>query len=101
MGYWSVVANRLYYACFYAVSALLIQNNLYAKSHSGTISLFGLHIVMKNLISKDFAKLYSKLFEMRQTGDYDDIYLLSENDVSPLIQPTKDFVATICKLLEN
>ena len=28
LGYWRIVANRLYYACYYAVSALLIKNGL-------------------------------------------------------------------------
>jgi len=37
---WNACVNRLYYACFYAVSALLIQNDLSSSKHTGVRSLF-------------------------------------------------------------
>lgn len=34
LGYWRAAANRLYYACFYAASALLMnRKTLYRYSH--------------------------------------------------------------------
>jgi len=33
LGYWNAVANRLYYACYYATSALLIKNSFQAQTH--------------------------------------------------------------------
>jgi len=44
-GYWRIAANRLYYACYYAASALLIKNGITAHTHSGVINQFGLHFV--------------------------------------------------------
>jgi len=38
LGYWRIAANRLYYACYYAASALLIKNNLTAYTHAGVIN---------------------------------------------------------------
>jgi uncharacterized protein (UPF0332 family) len=32
--------NRLYYACFYAVSGLLLAEGLSSAKHSGTMALF-------------------------------------------------------------
>jgi uncharacterized protein (UPF0332 family) len=92
LGYWNAVANRLYYACFYMTSALLLQNNPTAQTHSGVIHLFGLHFIRTELISKDSGKIYSKLFEIRQTGDYDDLFNLSEEDVKPLIPLANNFI---------
>ena len=37
---WATAANRLYYAAYYAVSALLIAKGLNAKTHDGIIRLF-------------------------------------------------------------
>ena len=37
---WNPCVNRLYYACFYAVSALLAQQELSSSKHSGVRSLF-------------------------------------------------------------
>ena len=34
---WHAAANRLYYACFYAACALLINNGYNAKTHNGVI----------------------------------------------------------------
>lgn len=101
MGYWTVVANRLYYACYYIVSALLLQNGFSAQTHSGVIRLFGLHFVKQGIVPEESAKLYGKLFELRQTGDYDDIYLLTKEDVEPLMRPTREFVSVVCQLLET
>jgi uncharacterized protein (UPF0332 family) len=40
---WNPCVNRLYYACFYAVSALLIQHGLSSSKHAGIRGLFNRH----------------------------------------------------------
>ena len=97
-GYWNAAANRLYYAAYYMVSALLIQNGFSAQSHSGVISLFSLHFVKTQKVSKEFGKTYSQLFELRLTGDYDDLYNLDEERVKPFVVLTKKFINEIEKL---
>jgi len=93
--YWETIANRLYYAAYNAVSALLIANGDTAQSHSGVIHLFGLNFIRTNIFSAETGKLYHKLFTMRQTGDYDDTYGLTENDVLPYIEPTGQMISEI------
>lgn len=39
-GQWNSAVNRLYYACFYSASALLLYLHLSAKSHAGVIGQF-------------------------------------------------------------
>lgn len=73
---WNSVVNRLYYACFYAVIALLLQNNIETQSHDGTRTQFGLHFVKTGLIDKKYGKLYTKLFDFRQKGDYGDYMIM-------------------------
>ena len=86
--YWETIANRLYYAAYNAVSALLIANGDTAQSHSGVIHVFGQHFVKAGIFSAEEGRLYHKLFTMRQTGDYDDTYGLIEDDVLPFVEPT-------------
>lgn len=93
--YWETIANRLYYAAYNAVSALLIANGDTAQSHSGVIHLFGLNFIRTNIFPAETGKLYHKLFTMRQTGDYDDTYGLTENDVLPYIEPTGQMISEI------
>lgn len=79
--YWNAVANRLYYACYYVTGALLVANNFTAHTHSGVIHLLGIHFIKSGIISKDAGKLYSKLYELQQTGDYDDMFNLTQEDI--------------------
>ena len=99
--YWNAVANRLYYACYYITTALLVHNGHNAQTHSGVIRLFGLNFVTNGIVSKENSKFYSKLYEMRQTGDYDDLYNLTEEDVKPLIEPAKIFIQNVEILLKK
>ena len=53
MGYFNTAVNRLYYACYYAMVALLIKNHIQASTHAGVKQMLGLHFVSKGLISKE------------------------------------------------
>ena len=90
-----VTANRLYYAAYYAASALLIAYGIRTKSHEGNIAQFGQQFVLTGKLSKDLGKLYNQLFQMRLTGDYGDSFGLSEEDVVPKIEPTEDFIKQV------
>lgn len=93
--YWETIANRLYYAAYNAVSALLISYGYSSQSHSGVIHLFGLHFVKAGVFPREIGKLYHDLFAMRLTGDYDDTYGLTENDVLPYIEPVKQLIQEV------
>lgn len=99
LGYWEMTANRLYYAAYYAVSALLLQQGLSVQTHHGIIQMLGLHFVKTGKISKEMGTLYSRLFSMRQTGDYGDTFDLTEEDVMPLVAPTKELIQAISSML--
>lgn len=101
LGYWNAVANRLYYACYYVTSALLIKNEYAAQTHRGVIHLLGLHFIKNGMISKDAGKFYSKLYELRQTGDYDDLFNLAEEDVQPMIISAQSYIDEIIQFMEN
>ncbi|MDR0437176.1 MAG: HEPN domain-containing protein [Bacteroidales bacterium] len=101
MEYWRVAANRLYYACYYAASALLISNGYLARTHSGVISLLNLHFVSKGLISKEQGHFFGNLFELRQSGDYNDWKIIKAEDVQSKIVPAEEFVATVEKMISS
>lgn len=63
--FWNTAINRMYYACFYAVGALLVKNGVETSSHSGARQKFGQLFVKTGKIDKDLAKHYTKLFEKR------------------------------------
>lgn len=63
-------ANRIYYACFYVVTALLLSENLSSSRHSGVIALFNQHFVKTDRVSAEWGKFYTRMFDNRIEGDY-------------------------------
>ena len=66
----SFAMNRLYYAAFYAVSALLMAHELSFKKHSGVRAAFHKQFIKTGLLDQKWGRLYDQLFEDRQEGDY-------------------------------
>jgi uncharacterized protein (UPF0332 family) len=98
---WNPCVNRLYYACFYAVSALLAKNDFSSSKHTGIRSLFNLNFVKTGAISKETAEIYNDLFDRRQEGDYADFVVFREDQVLPRIAKTDNFIKAIVSLLQN
>ena len=94
---WNAVVNRLYYSSFYAVIALLLKNNIETNTHDGARTQLGLCFIKTGKIEKKYGKLFSKLFDYRQKGDYGDMYDYDETIVSPLISQVKDFIEELQK----
>lgn len=62
--------NRLYYAVFYAASAALLERGLSFKKHSGVRVAFHREFIKTDLLDRHWGKLYDRIFEDRQEGDY-------------------------------
>jgi uncharacterized protein (UPF0332 family) len=86
-GYSNSAVNRLYYALFYAINALLVLNKIDTKTHSAAKNQFSFHFIKTRELDKKYGKLFSQLFDWRQKGDYDNIFEYSEEAVAPLLFP--------------
>lgn len=91
-GHWNGVANRLYYACFYAVLALMTQTNIRIKSHSGAEAMFELHFIKAGKVEPSWGKLYTRLSGARHESDYAAFSTFEEDDILPLLPQTKEFI---------
>lgn len=100
-GYWDLIANRLYYAAYYATSALLLQNGYSVQTHNGIIQMLGMHFIKTGKLDKRWGNIYSRLFSNRQTGDYGDMFGLTEEQVLPLVSQTEEYINVICSMIEN
>ena len=98
---WKACINRLYYACYYAVSGLLLNKGLFSSKHTGIRSLFNLHFVKSGQVPKEYAKTFNDLFERRQESDYVDFVQFTESQVRPWIEKTEKFVLYIDDLSQN
>jgi uncharacterized protein (UPF0332 family) len=98
---WNACVNRLYYACFYAVSALLIQNGLSSSKHAGVRSLFNRHYVKTGKVPKNLARTYNDLFERRQESDYMDFISFEASQVRRWIAQAEAFVEHIFRVAQK
>ena len=97
---WNSVINRLYYACFYSATALLLYKKLHAKSHAGVISQFSENIVRTGLVSKEEFRVYAKLLSWRSKGDYSDLFDFTQEDVDSMMRPAKEFIDKVASLIQ-
>lgn len=65
------VVNRLYYACFYAVCALLAMRGMDESKHTGVRSQFSRHFVNTGEFEIGLAKFFNRLFDARLQCEYE------------------------------
>ena len=98
---WNTAVNRLYYSCFYAIIALLVDKDIETLTHSGVRQMFGLHFIKTGIIDQDSGRFYTRIFDLRQTGDYDDFIDFDEQRVLELIEPANKLIAQIEAILRK
>ena len=98
-GYVETAANRLYYAAYYAVSALLISYKYEASTHNGVIQMFGKAFLKNNIIDKKYGRIFNQLFSLRLTGDYEDRHILDmKTEVLPLVEPAQELITLVSEM---
>lgn len=97
--HYNAAMNRLYYACYYAVVALLISGNISATTHAGVKTMFNLHYVVNGRLPKSHGKTFSRLFDIRHSGDYDDFVYCDKEMFDEFLPQSKSFVDAIQAIL--
>ena len=92
---WGMAANRLYYALFHAVSALLISDHHEVGTHRGAVNKFSLFYVKEGIFTVAEGKLYSQLQKLREDGDYNCSIDVDQSDVEEKIEPTRQLIDKI------
>lgn len=94
-------ASRAYYAMFHSARALLFSKGVSARTHSGTISLFGEKIVRQGILNEEFADMLRKAFDLRQKSDYELYTELDAKLVNEVIKNAEKFIKKARELLET
>ena len=101
LGSWNATINRLYYAGFYAVSALLVFKNINVKTHDGVKTQFNLHFIKTGIFEIEYGEIFAILMNLRQKGDYADLYNFTKEGVEILFNPTEKMVHSITEYIQN
>ena len=94
-------ANRLYYAVFHAVSALLINDGLQVSSHKGSHATFSLRYIKTGILSKEYGRLYNQLQTMREESDYNCVYDVEPEELLSRIEPARQLIDDIEQLIKG
>lgn len=89
--------SRIYYAMFYSVQALLLEQGIVANTHKGTITKFHELFIKTGVLDKETALILSEGFDKRGVADYDATFYISKEDAESLYQKATKF----CMILKN
>ncbi|MGL4943485.1 MAG: HEPN domain-containing protein [Thermoguttaceae bacterium] len=91
--------NRVYYAIFYAVSALAKANNFTTAKHSQLLGWFNKNYVATTIVDRDVAAIYPEMYEFRQKCDYSFTFKPQREVLLQNLDNAQKFVAEIKKLI--
>jgi uncharacterized protein (UPF0332 family) len=99
--HWESAANRLYYALFHAVNALLIHDRHEVTTHKGSHALFGMHYIKTGKFPRDYSRIYQKLEAIRDEGDYNWAYNVSPEEIQEKVIPAREMIDAIATMVKE
>ena len=93
--------NRLYYATFYAVQALLLTRNLSSAKHSGVRSLFQQQFIKEGIIPQELGRFYNQLYKNRQKSDYEDYVQFDKEQADRWYIQAADFIKVLSRTIDK
>ncbi len=93
--------NRIYYACFYAASAVLLKSGKKFVKHSGLRGAVHQDLVKPGMLDASWGRVYDRIFESRQSGDYLELYEFEEAQVTEMLAQAEGFIREMKRLLAS
>lgn len=93
-------ANRMYYAVFHAVCALLINDGHQVNTHKGSHALFNQKYIRTGVLPKEYGQLYNQLQTMREESDYNCAYDVEIEELQQRLEPAKKLIEAVEKLVK-
>ena len=93
--------NRIYYALFYEVMALLLTKDLSSARHTGVRALFNEHFVRTGKVSVESGRFFSRMYDFRQKGDYADFVQFEEAKIKEWLVLAESFIEELEQVIEK
>ncbi len=101
LGDYKASENRLYYAIFSAMRAVLALDGFDSKKHSGIIARFRQSYIKTGILDMEMSKIIDDLEVIREDSDYDDFYIILKEDVEIQAKRAEYFVSEVESYLQN
>jgi uncharacterized protein (UPF0332 family) len=96
---YSFAVNRAYYACFYALSAVLLRHGRSYVKHSGVRAALHRRLIKTGTLEARWGQFYDRVFDYRQRGDYQELVVFEADQVRDLCTNASGFVEEMRRLL--
>ena len=93
-----LATNRVYYACFYAVTAALLRRGQVHVKHSSVRVAVHQHLVRTGVISEQWGRFYDRCLTERHEADYNALARFDAGDVREMISQARTFVTMMNEL---
>lgn len=93
--------NRVYYACFYAASAMFLAEARHFVKHAGVRAAVHQDLVKPGRLTAEMGKFYDEAFTARQAADYGQFATFDEGIVRSSIERAQRFVLEMKRLLAS
>ena len=93
--------NRISYALFYEVVALLLTADLSSAKHTGVRALFNEHFVKAGKVPVELGRFYTSMFDFRRKGDYGDFIEFEREKVKEWLDQASLFIDEMDRIIEN
>ncbi len=93
--------GRSYYALFTAVRAVLALENVDYAKHAGVISHFQREYIKTGRFETKYSRYLQRAFQIRNSCDYDDFYLISKQDAEEQFEHAQEMVSVIRSFIEK
>lgn len=97
------VINRSYYATFYGVLALFIQEGteLRTSKHAGVIGLFDKEFIHPGKLPVEYSRMLHRLFDARQESDYKEFVNVPQEEARRFLEMAEVFVEQITRYVST
>lgn len=97
----SNAVSDAYFACFHALTALLIQQGKTCKTHKEVRSTLHRDYIKTGKLESQWGKHYDWLFKSRHQADYSPLVHFDAEKVDEVVEKSAAFVKYIKELLET
>lgn len=94
-------ANRLYYAAFYAATAVLLTKRLEYSKHSAVVALFDKEFIGTGILPREYSRTLHRAFNERQQDDYMPFVEMDPDELNQLRENVRDMVSGITAYIEQ
>lgn len=87
--------GRSYYAIFSAIRAVLAVRRVDFSKHAGVIAYFQKEFIKTDIFDKKYSKYLQQAFQIRNSCDYDDFFIVSKQDAEEQYIRAAEMLAVI------